>query len=96
MTRRFAASVVVMTTILAGPIVLAGTEARSADMDSYWYGFTIGSGATVCELLKGKILNRVVVKDFLNGLKAGSDIPAGPKARALEELSKLYKSCPLK
>lgn len=93
MRRVRSASLAVMMLLVAPLPVTA--PARAEEMEAYWLGFTLGSGITICEFFNAKILSPDLTREFLKGVRGGSNIPATPKAAAFKELEKLYPNCPL-
>ncbi|MEB3354753.1 MAG: DUF308 domain-containing protein [Cyanobacteriota bacterium] len=65
----------------------AGAQAQDWDKQSFWYGFLLGSGTTVCELLKIGLLSQNDAKDWLQTMfQNDPDIPAVSLKSAREEL----------
>lgn len=80
--------------------VIAGPQAVRAqddwDKQSYWFGFLLGSGTTVCELLKAGLLTRNDARDWLQILLQNDpDIPAVSLRTARSTLGESEKQCPL-
>lgn len=77
-------------------LLLGVSPARADSEESYWFGFTLGSGMTICELLHARILSPDLTREFLKGVRSRDSIPAVAKTAAFVELEKLYPQCPLK
>jgi hypothetical protein len=80
--------------------LVAGPQAVRAqddwDKQSYWFGFLLGSGTTVCELLKAGLLTRNDARDWLQTLlQNDQDIPAVSLRTARSTLAESEKQCPL-
>jgi hypothetical protein len=73
-----------------------GARAQDWDKQSYWFGFLIGSGTTVCELLKAGLLTQNDARDWLKTLlKQDPDIPAVSLSTARTTLLESEPRCPL-
>lgn len=68
------------------------------DAQSFWKGFLVGSGTTVCELLKEGLISRQNAKDWLEEiLSQRSSVPRVALESAKEAMLDLYvpKGCPV-
>lgn len=68
------------------------------DKQSYWYGFLVGSGITVCALLDIGLLSRNDATDWLTEIfKQRSDIPSAAMESAKQHLAEELgpKGCPV-
>jgi hypothetical protein len=73
-----------------------GARAQDWDKQSYWFGFLMGSGITVCGLLEGGLLTRNDARDWLKTLlKPDPDIPAVALQTARATLLEKQPKCPL-
>jgi len=87
-------AVAVFTAGLAG--LPLGAHAEDWDKQSYWFGFLLGSGTTVCELLEAGLLTRNDARDWLNTLlKSDPDVPAVALRTARAALLENESKCPL-
>jgi len=84
----------VLTAGLAG--LPLGARAQEWDKQSYWFGFLLGSGTTVCELLNAGLLTENDAREWLNTLlRIDPDIPAVSLRTAKATLRDNEKQCPL-
>ncbi|MFU8885631.1 MAG: hypothetical protein ACNA8O_09265 [Cyanobacteriota bacterium] len=86
--------------LLALALTLTAPRALASDLDkqSYWFGFLLGSGITVCELYKIGLLTRSDADDWLKELfKTDPDVPRVSIRKAKDQLAedRAYRSCPL-
>lgn len=88
----------VFATLLGAGLAALPPAARAQEWDkqSYWFGFLLGSGTTVCELLDAGLLTANDARDWLGTLlKPDPDIPAVSLRTALATLRDTEKQCPL-
>ena len=85
-----------VASLLLVSLLFGVSPARADAGESYWLGFTLGSGMTICELQTARILSPDLTREFLKGVRSRDNIPAVAKAAAFVELEKLYPQCPLK
>jgi hypothetical protein len=73
-----------------------GVRAQEWDKQSYWFGFLLGSGTTVCELLDAGLLTENDAREWLRTLlRIDPDIPAVSLRTAKQSLRDNEKQCPL-
>ncbi len=82
------------------PAPLSAPRALASDLDkqSYWFGFLLGSGITVCELYKIGLLTRNDADDWLKELfNTDPDVPRISIRMAKDQLlgDRDYRNCPL-
>lgn len=84
------------TLLGASLVALPAARAQEWDKQSYWFGFLLGSGTTVCELLDAGLLTANDARDWLGTLlKPDPDIPEAALRTALATLRDNEKQCPL-
>jgi len=79
------------------PALGAKAEVKT-DMQSYWYGYYMGAGQTVCALLDEGYISEGFAKVILRFLAEGDkDVPQAPINQAFTELTQDddLKGCPL-
>jgi hypothetical protein len=89
---------VVLLAALAFSWPSAARTQEALDVQSYWFGFLLGSAVTVCELYRNGQINKELAKEWLSeALGADDEIPAVSIARAKAALvdDAQYKACPL-
>ena len=50
-------------------IPLLSSKSNASDLGSYWYGFSLGTTATICSLQKEGLLNKSQVDAFIAGVR---------------------------
>ena len=88
----------IATAILMLPISAKAQINDNFDMQSYTYGYILGSALTTCEWLESGRLSRSEAKDWLTALFGKfDDVPrlAQEKALAYARQNKKYDYCPL-
>ena len=76
--------------------LLPGARAQDMEKQSFWFGFLLGSGTTVCELLEAGLLSQNDARDWLRSLfQPDPDIPAVSLSTARSSLMEGETQCPL-
>ena len=71
---------------------------ESLDVQSYWFGFLLGSSVTICELYRNGQISKELAREWLSeALGDDDEIPAASIAKARAALldGSKYKNCPL-